>query len=351
MLLVLVGAAVGVFVAEVMMRWADLTPNYRFEWQDAEMKLDPEVLFRIRPHARADINGLGFRDYEFDRRKGDRDRILMMGDSFQFGDNVAVDETLAKALERSLGAGVEVFNLGVPGYGPDQSYGQLLQLGLDLSPDAVVLSLFPANDFNDLLKNQLYLEDSDGRLSYNSFNPVAEALPVFRTGILLRRAIAAPGFDIAARDRLNSILGGDRYDVLLDLESESSRRKIELMRGILRLFAHTLESRGVDFFVFIIPSEDNIQSHMRFKRWRVPEEAYFNNELAAEKVCEEEGINYVSLRVPFYRHRWERLFTPGDGHLSVAGVQLATAHVVDLLNGVRAYGVTGSGASKRSLRR
>lgn len=69
---------------------------------------------------------------------GDRPRILVLGDSFSFGDEVADTETWPHRLEERL-HGVEVVNLSVLGYGHDQMLLLLEERGLDYHPDVVLL--------------------------------------------------------------------------------------------------------------------------------------------------------------------------------------------------------------------
>jgi len=92
-----------------------------------------------------DVNSLGLRGHETDltRRAGVR-RIVLLGDSFTYGDGVTVDEAMPAQLERRLNRDaatpVEVLNLGVPGYNTVQEYACLKELGLRLAPDLVIVA-------------------------------------------------------------------------------------------------------------------------------------------------------------------------------------------------------------------
>lgn len=329
--LVVGGLIVGLFSAEVALRIRGTMPEYYWTWHDAIVELDPHVLYRFRGHSRADLNALGYRDYEFSRERNERARILMLGDSFQFGDNVEADQTIPKALERELGSGYEVFNMGIPGYGPDQSYAQLLKEGLDFKPDAVVLSIFAGNDFNDIVKNRLYTRTKTGLMRYNPSNPVAVAIPAVRTTILFRRLLTGHGLPEETVKSLNPVLGGDKYDVMVDFDSQATRRRKRLMRGVLRLFKGTLGEHGIDFYVFIIPSEQNIQNDRRFKKWSIPAEAYFNNEKIADEICRAEQLRFVNLAGPMFSKRGRIFFTPREGHLSERGTHFAAERVARMI--------------------
>lgn len=123
---------------------------------------DPLLGWRHRPGAQADfpqgsyvINSRGLRDVEHDEAPDPgRDRILVLGDSFAEGYSVAFEDSVSRALERTLGkAGrpAEVINAGVVGYSTDQ---ELLYYRNDVSrygAKVVVLFFF----YNDILANTL----------------------------------------------------------------------------------------------------------------------------------------------------------------------------------------------------
>ncbi|MBI1788266.1 MAG: hypothetical protein HYR60_12040, partial [Acidobacteria bacterium] len=80
---------------------------------------DPDVGHRFVPNLKARLpgedggyfvvtNSLGFRsNFEFERGKGDRPRILMFGDSYTAGDNVANEDRYSDQLAGLLGAEVQ----------------------------------------------------------------------------------------------------------------------------------------------------------------------------------------------------------------------------------------------------
>jgi GDSL-like Lipase/Acylhydrolase family len=95
-------------------------------------------------------NSQGFRspDYPIERRKGGK-RILILGDSFAWGFNVANEDIFSRVAEEKLRAenvDVDIINTAVSGWGTDQEYLFLLREGLQYKPDIVVLALFVGND-------------------------------------------------------------------------------------------------------------------------------------------------------------------------------------------------------------
>ncbi len=83
-------------------------------------------------------NSLGFRGSAEIPATKQRYRILLIGDSFTFGDEVGDSETFGAYLQQLLPS-VEIVNAGVPGYGHDQMLLLLNDEGKKLQPDLVIL--------------------------------------------------------------------------------------------------------------------------------------------------------------------------------------------------------------------
>ncbi len=95
------------------------------------------------------INSKGFRDVEHSYEKpAGVFRILAIGDSFVFGaGGVEPANRFTDILAKSA-KNVELINTGVPGYGADQEYLFLKTEGLKYHPDLVLLCAF-YNDFSE----------------------------------------------------------------------------------------------------------------------------------------------------------------------------------------------------------
>ena len=102
----------------------------------------------IERGAAVTVNAAGWRGPLIAPARGARPRLLLLGDSMAFGHGVADGQTFA-ALLAAPGAGPEVVNLGVEGYGPDQALLRFENEGRAFAPDAVVLSVCLDNDFAD----------------------------------------------------------------------------------------------------------------------------------------------------------------------------------------------------------
>jgi hypothetical protein len=96
-------------------------------------------------------NSLGYRDEEIGE-KGDSDyRILVLGDSITLGDYAAPDQTYPAYVERSLiaaghpaleGRDVQVINAGVGAIDLQNEFAILMETGLSVEPDVVLVGLF-----------------------------------------------------------------------------------------------------------------------------------------------------------------------------------------------------------------
>ncbi len=182
LLLVAVSLVVSLALAEILVRAAvhvdadgqrwlgehRLLP-YRLPLSELEKRVaelsDPASLFvydsdlgwSLRPGVRS-RDGMFSADETGARRTGSASsdesalRIVTVGDSFTFGDEVGDDQTWPAQLERLLGSEerpVDVINLGVNGYGVDQAVLRYERDGASREPDVVILGLQAEN----LLRN------------------------------------------------------------------------------------------------------------------------------------------------------------------------------------------------------
>lgn len=95
----------------------------------------------------------GLREYS-ERPPADRSRVVLIGDSFSFGEEVADSETFAHRLQELLPR-AEVLNLGVHGYGHDQMLVYLREEGLRYRPSVVLVGFVQ----DDMERNMLEFRD------------------------------------------------------------------------------------------------------------------------------------------------------------------------------------------------
>ena len=103
-------------------------------------------------------------------------RILVLGDSFTFGEDVGDDETYSHHLEQLL-PGTEVINLGVHGYGHDQMLIYLREEGIRYRPDIVILGFLTGDmernvlSFRDYAKPRFVLDGGKPALRHSPVPP------------------------------------------------------------------------------------------------------------------------------------------------------------------------------------
>jgi hypothetical protein len=126
---------------------------------------DPSLGWRPKPNLRdvrvfdnkiLNTNSKGLRgkkEFPYIKDK-ERLRILIIGDSFTFGDEVSDDETYSYYLQQML-PHTEVINMGVHGYGHDQMLILLREEGVKYEPDIVILGFLPL----DMARNLLQFRD------------------------------------------------------------------------------------------------------------------------------------------------------------------------------------------------
>lgn len=347
----LLTAVICMAALEVLMRTNLIVPM--FDNKQIGFVLDEQVLYRLSNIQGRVLNNAGyFALNEFRTDKGALPRMVFLGDSFMMG--VGHSDTIPAQFEAFTGGRVEAFNLGVRGYGPDQSYMQMLGAGLSYKPDMVVLSLFPANDFNDLAKNELILLDADGNARYNPDNIASRAIGPMKSVYLLKylahRYLGADFFG----PLFNTLLtDGYDHDMAQEPASPASERKRALMRGVLRAFRDTLKQADIPFFVLIIPSKGAIY------RDTAPESASnglpdaehpFALEDEAARICADEGIPHLDMSPILLSARdlapgeanspGGPLYNNEDAHLSTWGTRLVAGA---LLSQVARVGQDGSG--------
>jgi lysophospholipase L1-like esterase len=112
---------------------------YAYDWQTALHVLDGNRMRRLEP---------------FPPRDPDRFRIMVVGDSFTYGDGIDAFWTYPEQLERALAPDfrVEVLNLGVDGYASEDVLNVVRRFLPELKPDLVVYGVC----LNDFLESGTY---------------------------------------------------------------------------------------------------------------------------------------------------------------------------------------------------
>jgi hypothetical protein len=274
------------------------------------------------------LNSGGFQDVEFPKKAPNAYRILGIGDSFAFG-ALPYRFNYLTLLEEDLkqwSPAVEVLNLGIPGIGPREYVAVLVREGLVLAPDAVLLSFYVGNDFE---------ESQRAKRPFHSYSHVASLIHyLFRVlpkqeGGLKRRAEYSDYCDDCPRfdDPSYRQLVAGRSGIYLEGYRDFSRLLDNAVHYLAEMHG-ICQRRRIDLFVVIIP--DEIQVDTELQR-RVHEEFFsaytWNNTRPNDALAtrlEQMGIPYIDLlpdfaaadaSAPLYRLR--------DTHWNIRGNRLA----------------------------
>src|ERR1051325_4431947 len=154
---------------------------------------DPSTGWRVKPNvtnlkafdSKQNLNtnakGLrGKKNFSYRKKQGTI-RILILGDSFTFGDDVSDEDTYSSYLQRMLPE-VEVINMGVHGYGHDQMLILLKEEGIKYEPDIIILGFLPLDmprnllTFSDFAKPRFVLKSGRLKLTGVPVPPLEDIL-------------------------------------------------------------------------------------------------------------------------------------------------------------------------------
>jgi hypothetical protein len=164
----------------------------------------------------------------------DRPNVVVLGDSYSFGNGVDDGEEYPAVLAALLGKQANVVNLGVPGYGLTQQIRLFYELGAAYDPAIVVLQ-FSDNDPDDNLFYRVTAIE-DGRFVFRADQSLSTALQGVK-GLL--------GNSLIQKSQLYNFLRNTAYETL-------RRRQVAagdgaaLYNDLVDLLAKDLSRRGID---------------------------------------------------------------------------------------------------------
>jgi hypothetical protein len=267
---------------------------------------------------RVSFNAAGHRGRELPLPKArGRTRVVVLGDSVAFGLDVSDDEPFTHLLD-VRNNGIEAANLAVQGYGPDQELLVLMNEGLRLDPDVVVVSFCLGNDFAEaMLPVSLY----DGRTPKPMFRLVGDRLVLDDSGLrqsAWRRAQQWLSDYSHLFNRLTALgppPGAPPVAPWRDRKREGLQDKgyaLQLNLAIVRRMDALCRERGITFILAAFPNEQSYQS----KPWLA---GHFLGSLRAE------GITVVDMGARFAAlgESFSAVSLDGVGHLRPVGHVIA----------------------------
>jgi hypothetical protein len=254
------------------------------------------------------LNELGFNDVTFEREKGDRFRIVALGDSFAFG-VVPYTNNYLTMLERKLNRThrpVDVLNMGIPRTGPVEQLGLLLREGLSFDPDLVLISFFVGNDFLDVrraARKDKSLADRSYVLSL-LYYAVMVRPRVEPSQIYGRREYQDDAPTLGERAFLEIVA---RRGVVFRTDWAEFSEAFDLAVGTLQEIRRVCDQHGVDLSVVLIPEEVQLDPTLQ------------------ESLI---GFDVLDLYPRFAeKTNSQRLYKPRDTHWNIAGNRLAASEI------------------------
>lgn len=254
------------------------------------------------------INSNRLRDHEYPVGRNEKNRMLVLGDSFGWGYGVDLTDRFDEVLERRH-SDWEIINASVSGYGTDQQYIYLRDRGIVFKPD-VVLLLFYSNDFVNnnaaaqyfLNKPYFTLQGTDLELHNTPVPPLSIlqrlAHSLGRTYVLGRAYVGAKQLlaDMTPRRNVAEQESGSSGDYQLTLQLISNIQRIS-------------RENGADFILVSVPMDDDSKAVLR-------------------ELSDRAGFPYLPLDGFFEKSGDESTFFPIDGHWNAHGHRL-TADAID----------------------
>ena len=308
-------------------------------------KINPTFLFadrsynrwRGKPHSQDfdfTLNSKGFKDVEFTTEKPTGVyRIIGIGDSFSFG-IVPYPYNYLTLLEEKLNQNnkqIELINMGIPGMGPKDYLSLLVNEGLEVQPDMVLLSFYIGNDFMD---NQFKAKERQWDKSYViSFVRSLIKIQTQYEGLVFNPSNSLTYIDNAPTHNDEFYLNDTKNKSNMFVKNPAD----DIFEGYVKDAVNDLikikeicDYRNIKLVVVIIPDEVQVNQNLQSKIVKMfdsddPDKLDFRlpNRMLQE-IFQENNIEYIDLMDEFIApSRQTRLYKPNDTHWNIAGNQLA----------------------------
>lgn len=259
----------------------------------------------------------GKTEYSYQRTPG-KQRIVVLGDSFTFGAEVADDVTYSHYLESHL-PNTEVLNFGVQGYGHDQMLLYLKEEGVQYHPDIVIVGFAYIDIYRNIESFFAYAKPEfklvSGRLQLTNV-PVPTP----------ERVLAEEPYRPKALDTLLILKEKVRWSLG---KNEAEAR--EVTRLLLDEIAATTRSIGAAPVFVYLPVNEEIEPFPRFGiTTNSPSVA--DRELYLASICEKENLPCLFLRSRFHAEVDKGADLHPRGHWNAKAHSLAGEEIENFLS-------------------
>lgn len=287
------------------------------------------------------MNGEGFFDSRHEvANPPDKKRILFLGDSFTIGFGVSRQNRYTDRIQRTLGPGYEVINMGMWGWSTDQELLVLKEKGLKYSPDVVVLAMFLddiSNCHRFSVNGGVFLKPKFSLTGADTLELENVPVPDNRTKSVLYNIMVTRFYKLRNRMELGSEF--ERLGLFAVFDRAYARQyRYTLPLRLVREIHGIVKEKHIKFLLVIIPYMDQFLDKKIYASGKAyfgipPERLDFTLPQKVVKLyCKREGIPVLDL-LPVFRKRYgrEKLFFNRDLHWTDAGHRLAAKTIVDRL--------------------
>lgn len=318
-------------------------------------KINPYFMFhdtsynrwRGKPHAEDydfQLNSQGFKDIEYRQNKEKSTyRIIGLGDSFAFG--VVPYKynylTLIEAkLNQDTNQKIELINMGISGIGPRDYLALLVNEGLALNPDMVLLSFYIGNDFLDNRiseKNRRILKENDSYV-ISFFRSLIEIHSKYQGNIYHENPEYKDDMATFSDDIYLQMLKEKSYIFIeRPAEPEYFQKLFNDVLADLLKIKEICDYKNIKLVVVLIPDELQIDSKLQAKvaqNFPVSLDIFdfaLPNKLLSQEF-EKYNINYIDVLDEFQAAASQKhLYKPNNTHWNISGNQLAAEAVTNYL--------------------
>ncbi|MBF0587623.1 MAG: hypothetical protein HQL53_00695 [Magnetococcales bacterium] len=318
LLLMLVAVVICLLLGEIAARMSDYyprvrTPPYLFaNHSKTGWVLNPGGVFRLRTLDGPVVYRINDRGNRGPRvpQKG-RYRIDVVGDSTTFGWGVNDDDTFVRIVEKRLqasGRGLDVVNLGIPGFGTWQGFERLREYARRWGDPNLVIYAFSTNDPVDNIAGRKVVVNGIRMGAHYRFKPLLSLV-----GHLYQRStLVAMAADVWEKNSGNARQKAAKKVQLAGVSDVRDRKDFISTRRHVKRMIHWTKQRGIPMLVVIISGR------------------VYNAPL--KEVLAQEKVGVFEFGALFdARGGMDRFVLKSDSHWAPSGHRLAADALSDLL--------------------
>ncbi|MFH0936635.1 MAG: SGNH/GDSL hydrolase family protein [Candidatus Woesearchaeota archaeon] len=265
-----------------------------------------------------ETNSKGMRDFrEYSYKRINKPRILILGDSFSFGNSIELNESYVEYLRKNFNDNVEILNLAVPGYGVNNEYLSFINEDINYKPDVIILQ-FAINDWDSykiikqsgkevIDKSNSFIANKDGYL-VNEGEGTLRSIHLF----LLTKLRFYSFIYSKSRLSLSSILNTfSKKNVPLHYFKEDSKEYQEAYNAYHLLLEKIKNNTQAKIIVFVGPSKEDF-----VKAEEIKEKYKLNYSIDTSQVKNSIKKITESLNLTFIEIKADKpeIFLKVDGH-------------------------------------